>query len=33
MIKYKIEQPDLSKISVERKAFLAENKYSIYFKY
>ncbi len=33
MLEYKIEQPDLSKISVERKVFLSENKYNIYFKY
>lgn len=33
MIEYKIEQPDLSVISAERKTFLLENKYSIYFKY
>ncbi|MDD2871750.1 MAG: Fic family protein [Candidatus Gracilibacteria bacterium] len=33
MIEYKIEQPDLGKISRERKSFLAENKYNIYFKY
>jgi hypothetical protein len=33
MIEYKIEQPDLSKISIERKNFLNENYYKIYFKY
>jgi len=30
---YKIEKPDLSIISIERKAFLNENKYKLYFKY
>ncbi len=33
MIEYKITKPDLSKLSVERKAFLSEIKYKIYFKY
>lgn len=33
MLEYKLEQPDLSKISDERKAFLSENKYTLYFKY
>ncbi|MDD4530830.1 MAG: Fic family protein [Candidatus Gracilibacteria bacterium] len=33
MLEYKIEKPDLSKISNERKIFLNENKYKIYFKY
>lgn len=33
MIEYKIEQPDLSKISSNRKSFLTDNKYKIYFKY
>ncbi len=33
MILYKLEQPDLSLISSERKAYLSENKYKIYFQY
>jgi hypothetical protein len=33
MIPYKLEQPDLSTISPERKAYLSENKYSLYFQY
>ena len=33
MIPYKIEQPDLSTISPERKVYLSENKYKIYFQY
>ncbi len=33
MNEFKLKKPDLSKISVERKAFLNENKYKIFFKY